>query len=101
VARLARQHLADVGERLAVVLVGEVQRGAPSIAVLTRVISRSVVSLPDASQSAQMRLSTSFALSASGAALSASNRKSRFLVRSPRAARGSFSGASAQLPGSA
>src|SRR2546421_1395786 len=28
-ARLARQHLTDVGKRLAVVLVGEMQRGAP------------------------------------------------------------------------
>src|ERR1700730_8143402 len=72
-----------------------------SIADLTRLINRSVVSLPEASQSAQMRPSTSLALSASGAALSASNRNSRFLTRSPRGSRGSFSGASAQLPGSA
>src|SRR4051812_16102041 len=59
-------------------------RSLASIADLARVISRLAVSLPEASQSAQMRFSTCLALSASGAALSAPNRKSRLRVRSPR-----------------
>ena len=56
---------------------------------MTRPISRLAVSLAEASQSAQMRFSTYFALSSSGAALSASNSRSRFCVLSPCCARGS------------
>src|ERR1700719_2818570 len=59
-----------------------------SAACFTRDIRRSAVSLPEASQSAQIRFSTSLAVSASGAAFSASNRKSMLLPRSGLASRG-------------
>ena len=109
-ARLARKHLADVGKRPPEVFLGEIYGGAPvpgldevrldlddgvekldreivilpSTAVLTRLINRFAVSLGEASQIAQIRPSTYFALSSSGAALRASNRRSRFCVLSPR-----------------
>src|SRR5664279_2135804 len=69
-----------------------------SIAVLTRNISRLVVSLRDTTHSAQMRSSIALAVVSSGASLSAPNRKSRLWVRSPRATPGSFFGGSTHSP---
>src|SRR5262249_57230838 len=54
----------------------------------------------EASQIAQMRFSMYFALSSSGATLSAANSRSRFCVLSPRWARGSTLGGSIGLSGS-
>jgi len=113
-AGLAAQHLTDVLHRLAELLAHVMNGGAavPGLDIvrlelddgveelkgevelvgvgrgLTRPISRLAVSLPDAIHSAQIRPSTSLALSASGAALSAPNRKSRLRVRSPCWGRG-------------
>src|SRR4249920_158141 len=75
-------------------------KSLPSTAVFTRPINRLAVSLGEPSQIAQMRFSTYFALSSSGATLSASNNRSRFWVLSPRCARGSVLGGSIGLSGS-
>ncbi len=58
------------------------------------------MSLVDPSQIAQIRPSTYFALSSSGATLRASNSRSRFCVLSPRWTRGSVFGGSIGLSGS-
>jgi hypothetical protein len=58
------------------------------------------VSLGEASQIAQMRFSTYFALSSSGATLSASNSRSRFCVLSPPPTFGSVVGGSIGFGGS-
>jgi hypothetical protein len=71
-----------------------------SVAVLARPIRRLAVSLLEASQIAQMRFSTYFALSSSGATFSAANSRSRFCVLSPCWARGSAPGGSTGLSGS-
>src|SRR5262245_37727256 len=62
-------------------------------------MSRLAVSLGEDSQIAQIRFSTNLALSSSGATLSASNRRSRFWVLSPRWTFGSVLGGSAGLSG--
>src|ERR1700730_8280020 len=75
-------------------------KSLPSAALLARPINRLAVSLLEASQIAQMRFSIYFALSSSGATLSAANSRSRFCVLSPRWARGSVLGGSIGLSGS-
>src|SRR4051794_40158047 len=75
-------------------------KSLPSTAVFTRPINRLAVSLGEPSQIAQMRFSTYFALSSSGATLSASNNRSRFWVLSPRCARGNVVGGSTGFSGS-
>src|SRR5215510_2067776 len=75
-------------------------KSLPSAALLARPIKRFAVSLLEASQIAQMRFSIYFALSSSGATLSAANSRSRFCVLSPRRACGSVLGGSIGLSGS-
>jgi hypothetical protein len=67
-----------------------------SIADLTRLMSRLVVSPPDPSQTPQIRSAMALALSSSGASLSAPNRKSRFCRRSLRGGRDELDGGSIQ-----
>src|SRR5262245_34098599 len=68
-----------------------------SIAVLTRPISRLLVSPPAANQSAQIRFSTYLALSSVGATLSASNSLSMLILASPVWGRGRLAGGSTIL----
>src|SRR5215510_11047840 len=65
-----------------------------SIAVLTRLIRRLLVSPPAATQSAQMRFSTYLALSSVGAILSASNSLSMLILASPVCGLGRLAGGS-------
>ncbi len=75
----AKVWLADISESVARLIAST---SLPAIAVLARLISRSAVSLPDWSQTAWMRFSTSLAVVASGACFRALNRKSRLWPRS-------------------